>query len=249
MNSRFCTSALLIVLSLILVASTGSAAGQTTTSMTIVTSLATYTVSTNTVSTVISSTMSGGGFTALSWWTSCVFWATSFNVQSGDEVLATLQTPSMVDFYLMSQPQLDRVRATICNPVAAPAWSSILHYTVTASQSVDWSPTSGGLYYFVVVNLNSATVPATFTGYVKSNGIATLLSYSTLTSEIVQAETLTQNLGTTAPITQQSQTSPSPTSSIPIVSIIEIVAVIVIIAALLGLVLRRQPKREETRVY
>jgi len=250
MKSRFCTSVLLIVLGLILVASNGSAAGQTTTSVTTVTSLATYTIATNTVSTVISSTMSGGGFTAYSWWTSCAFWATSFSAQPGDEAFATLQTASMVDFYLMSQPQLDRVRATICNSVAAPVWPSILHYTVTASQSVNWSPNSGGLYYFVVVNLNSATVPATFTGYVRSNGTATLLSYGTLTSEIVQGQTLTQNFGTKARITEEQQTTvSSPTSSIPFVSIIEIIVVIVIIAALLGLLVRRRPQREETKVY
>ena len=137
MTSRLLISTLLIALSLVLIASasTQGSADVTTTSQTTLTSLGTYTVATSVVSTVLTSTVYGGDFTVYSWWTSgCSFWAVSFNAQPGDEVIANLRS-TPVDFYLMSQAQLSRVRATICNPVAAPVWSSILHYTLTEPSS------------------------------------------------------------------------------------------------------------------
>src|SRR5271157_243173 len=142
MTSRFRISTLLIALGFLLIASTSTQglADVTTTSQTTLTSLGTYTVATSVVSTVLTSTVYGGDVTVYSWWTSgCSFWAVSFNAQPGDEVIANLRS-TPVDFYLMSQAQLSRVRATICNPVAAPVWSSILHYTLTepSSKSIDW---------------------------------------------------------------------------------------------------------------
>jgi hypothetical protein len=251
MNSRFLIRALLIALGLVLIASTSTqgSGDVTTTSETTLTSLDTYTVATSAVSTVLTSTLSGGDFTVYSWWTSgCSFWSASFNAQPGDEVIANLKS-TPVDFYLMSQVQVSRIRSTVCNPVAAPVWPSILHYTEASSKSIDWSPTYAGVYYFVLVNFNTSSAQASFSGYVRSLGTVTLLSYSTLTSEIVQSQTLTENFNPTTSQTQQQTATPSTTSTIPMITILEVLVAVLIVAALLVLKILSRPKREDTRVY
>jgi hypothetical protein len=195
--------------------------------------------------------MNGTTLTVYSWWTSCSFWATPFNAQLGDEVVGTLSSPGSdfnLDFYLMSQAQLARVQMTICNPVAAPVWSSILHYKVASSQTVDWTPTfQGGEFYFVVVNFNPYNVPATFSGYVKTNGVVSQLSYGTVTSEVVQAQTLTltQSLNPTFPsqgsqVQPQNSTQNTPSSNTPTAALIlAVILAIVLIGALVGLKARK----------
>jgi hypothetical protein len=189
--------------------------------------------------------MNSTTLTVYSWWTSCSFWATPFNAQLGDEVVGTLSSPGSdfnLDFYLMSQAQLARVQMTICNPVAAPVWSSILHYKVASSRTIDWTPTfQGGEFYFVVVNFNPYNVASTFSGYVKTYGAVTQLSYGTVTSEVVQAQTLTLTQNPTIP-SQGSQAQPqnstqnSPISNLQTTALILVlVLAIVLIGAFLGL--------------